>query len=264
MSDSSDSLYQTKEYQEPQIERISDSCYNYETVYEAGYRYCVKGAGDHYYSIYDAYGGDYTDSWSRLLYYFKKGTVTWGTLLDFSKVKGWWPFHDRMTFTYGRNTKSGIAEGEYFIKLSEKSDSTGKHYVPEIYNVANSDECRNKDRIGMFGTYIYTDYKGNYKFITNKGDTLTIPTLTPLNEERPFYRNDSLNLVIKAHCQSINEEMVINTVDFVQHFKFQAYDLNGNNVNHPVNNKEVALSKFHALYSINPKYMPLQPIYQPR
>lgn len=66
---SSDSLYQTKEFAEPQIQRISDSCYGYQYVYEAGYEYCVKGAGGPYYSMYDAYGGDYRSSWSGLLLY---------------------------------------------------------------------------------------------------------------------------------------------------------------------------------------------------
>ena len=198
----------------------------------------------------EVYSGDYPDSWSRLLHYFKKGTITWGTPLDYSKVKGWWPFHNRMTFTYGRNANPGIVSGEYLLKLSEKSDSTGKHYVPEVYNIGNTAGCWRNGRIGMFGTHIYTDYKGNYQFISNKGDTLTIQTLTPLNEEWTFFRNDSLNLVIKARCQSLSPETVINTVDSVQHFKFQAYDLNGNNVNHPVNNKEVALSKFHGFISM--------------
>lgn len=86
INSSFDSLYKTKVYFEPQVERISDSCYDYRNPEKAGTVYCIKGAGDNYYNLTNVNGGHMSIGWRNLLVYYKKADKTWGTPLDFSKV----------------------------------------------------------------------------------------------------------------------------------------------------------------------------------
>lgn len=82
-----DSLYQQKYFEGPQLKKVSDSCY--EEIYGdlVGSNYCIKGAGDNYYSLGTPFAGNSYQYANNYLLYYKKGDRTWGTPIVFTNGK---------------------------------------------------------------------------------------------------------------------------------------------------------------------------------
>lgn len=246
VNSSIDSSYQKKNLEYPQYYRSSDSCYQYDVNYLHEFNYYIKGAGGRFYTAFD----NYYYSTEKSLKYYKKGDKVWGNPFDYAKVKGWWPFNNMLAFVYGKKSNTPYTFGEYQIQLSEVSNSTGIHYKPEYYNLSKSENCWYENKIGIFGADIITDYKGNYSILTKEGDTLLFKIFNPIGEEWTFYKNETNNLIIKARNFSQSSKMIIDKIDSVKVIKFQAYNLNGNPLDHPVNSQELELSKTHGFINI--------------
>jgi hypothetical protein len=203
-----------------------------------GYDYAVKGAGGYYYRGNISWG--YEASIDFSCKYYKKGNKTYGSPFDYGHVIGWWPFNTSRTFYWGRNPDNNTAIAEQQVQFKPLSHS---HINSYFHTVGLSNEtCWNKKKIGIFGKDILSE-RGNYYLLNNFSDTILFKIDAQVNQEWLIYKKEANNLVIKAKCQSQEKAVIFNKVDSIRYYSFQAYDLNGLPLDHPVNSKQITLSK---------------------
>ncbi|HLN53316.1 MAG TPA: T9SS type A sorting domain-containing protein, partial [Lentimicrobium sp.] len=203
-----------------------------------GYDYAIKGAGGYYFR--GIYVQGYTITLDFTLNYFKKGNKKYGIPFDYGRVMGWWPFNYSRSFYWGRNQDNTFIAEEQI----QFNGPTQSHISASYNTIGLSDEtCWTDNKIGIFGKDILTDNRGTYRLINNNDDTIVFKAYTSLNQEWLFYKNDANNLVIKAKCKTEESGYPFWKFDSIRSYSFQAYDLNGTPIDHPVNSKEIRMSK---------------------
>ncbi|HLO92093.1 MAG TPA: hypothetical protein VK172_13090, partial [Lentimicrobium sp.] len=246
---SPDSVLQEKSHSYPELYRIDPStdCF-YQDIDLYGWtyhHYAIKGAGDDYYR--GVYSVQYTEIRTFALKYFKKGDKKYGIPYDYASVMGWSPFNSFQKLYYGRNTDANTIIAEQQLKFSTSLQS---HILASFNTIgAINEACWSHNKIGIFGKDILTDKRGTYNLINNHNDTIIFKAYTPLNQEWLFYKNVAINLVIKAKCKSEELASFFGKSDSIRSYSFQAYDLNGVPVDHPVNSKEITLSHLSGFLS---------------
>ncbi|HLO91419.1 MAG TPA: hypothetical protein VK172_09665, partial [Lentimicrobium sp.] len=239
---SSDSLLQEKRHSSPPLIRYDSTSECFQMDIDPfdwnGYDYAIKGAGGYYFR--GIYVQGYTITLDFTLNYFKKGNKKYGIPFDYGRVMGWWPFNYSRSFYWGRNQDNTFIAEEQI----QFNGPTQSHISASYNTIGLSDEtCWTDNKIGIFGKDILTDNRGTYRLINNNDDTIVFKAYTSLNQEWLFYKNDANNLVIKAKCKTEESGYPFWKFDSIRSYSFQAYDLNGTPIDHPVNSKEIRMSK---------------------
>lgn len=107
--------------------------------------------------------------------------------------------------------------------------------------------CYETDGPSFLGKQSYLDISGNYHFINNNNDTLRIYPLAGKNDSWLFYKNDNKNTQIIATVDTIKFDSNFIS-DSIKIIKFQAQNLNGENINHNINNRIIAISKNYGFW----------------
>ncbi|HLO92090.1 MAG TPA: hypothetical protein VK172_13075, partial [Lentimicrobium sp.] len=239
---SPDSMLQEKRHSFPPLKRsdLTSECFEFDLDPYGwnGYDYTIKGAGGYYFRGIDS--ENYSSEVDFTLKYYKKGNKKYGIPFNYGSVMGWWPFNYSRSFYWGRN-QDNTAVAEQQIKFNPPLQS---HISASHNTIGLSDEtCWANKKIGIFGKDILSDNHGTYRLINNNDDTIVFNAYTSLNQEWLFYKNDANNLVIKAKCKTEESGYPFWKFDSIRSYSFQAYDLNGTPINHPVNSKEITISK---------------------
>jgi len=231
-------LYQTKYDGHPEYFMGTPTCYSEDNSGPA-INY-VKGCGGPFENYYD-----YHNSYFEELVYYQKGDKKWGTPFHLNIDDSYWCFRTNYYSPsfYSRKSERAVFESDQGIDL-HGTKSGNKTYLTNYNTVRNiGDSCYIGNGFAWTGKQMIRDNAGNYEFINASGDTMRICPYQQVGETLPFYKNISKGLVIKSTVAEITQQPVFGVVDNVKKITFRAYDLNGDSVNHQVNDEYLLLSQ---------------------
>ncbi len=115
-------------------------------------------------------------------------------------------------------------------------------YPFAILQEVSPDGCSSPYKASWIGEKVVVKPDGTNLFFNLAGDTIALKTQAALNESWiAFHRSDTFR--IEASVKMLQQENVPGLVDSVKTIGFRVIDLNGNTINHALNNMEVKISR---------------------
>lgn len=157
-------------------------------------------------------------------------------------------FHPQMERLYQSDNEALVLKFEYVdAETPFSSDTVYRGY--DFF--AGENNCYNPGYPFWLGDPIKKKENGDVFFYNFDQQPIKIKNIQALNNEDEWECFSSGGLfnptIIRAYVFSIAEEDFLGLTDIVKTIKFQAYDGEGNQVNSPVNDKELKVSENHGL-----------------
>ncbi len=132
-------------------------------------------------------------------------------------------------------------------------DSTGSTYY-FLKNIQCKDYCYSPYSSSWLGEKVIIQEDGYNIFFNRDNDTIRIKANAALNESWGcFIFPDTWKII--AEIIAVDTNSFLGVTDSVKIIHFQAYDKNNNQIDHPVNNKEIELSKNNGFINVPGFYL---------